>query len=358
MKLIIAIDRDNDLGRKTGLSSPVIGWEACLKAAEKLGLADPEDSDLNTIFGALKIYDELKGREDVEVVIVAGDENVGVISDTKISEQMDFLKRVTDAESVILVTDGSEDEFVIPIISSRFKIDGIRRIVVKQSKTIESTLYLIKRMLEDPKIAKSTLVPIGFVLLVFSLFSMAGFSEWGYGFLIFLIGLYLLLKAYGMENVIEDYFSNLRNSLYEGRFSFITYVISLILIIVGIIQGVNGFWKLLNSPIKPGVLILVISFIYSSLWWVISAGVSIIIGRAFDAFIERKSVIRYFSMACLLIAAGLIIWGGSVFILSTTDAYSYLRDNAISYFLMALFGGFLSGFIGVVPFRYLKAKQA
>ncbi len=358
MKLIIAIDRDNDIGRKAGLSSPIIGRDACLKAAEKLGISDPEDSDLNTIFGALKIYEELKDKEDVEVVIVAGDENVGVISDSKISEQMDFLKKATNAESVFLVTDGSEDEFVIPIVASRFKIDGIDRVVVKQSKTIESTIYLIKKMLEDPKIAKSTLVPLGTILIIFSFFSMAGFSEWGYGFLIFIIGLYMLLKAYGMENVIEDYFSNLKNSLYEGRFSFITYVISLILIIVGIIQGVNGFWMLLNNPVKPGALILIVSFVYSSLWWLISAGVSIIIGRAFDAFIEHKSILRYFSMIFLLVAAGLIIWGGSVFILSTTESYSYLKDNAMSYFLMALFGGFLSGFIGVVPFRYLKAKQA
>ncbi|NOY10767.1 MAG: DUF373 family protein, partial [Archaeoglobi archaeon] len=140
MKLIVVIDRDDDLGRKAGVQSPVIGREECLKAANRLGIADPEDSDLNTIFGAIRIYDELREKgEDVEIVIVAGDENVGVISDSKIAEQMDFLKRTTNAESVVLVTDGSEDEFVIPIISSRFRIDGINRIIVKQSKTIEST---------------------------------------------------------------------------------------------------------------------------------------------------------------------------------------------------------------------------
>ena len=352
MKLIIVIDRDNDIGRKAGVSSPVIGREACLKAAEKLGLADPEDSDLNTIYGALKIYDELRDKEDVEVVIVAGDENVGIVSDSKISDQIDFLKRTTNADSVILVTDGSEDEFVIPIVASRFKIDGVKRIIVKQSKTIESTFYLIKKMLEDPKIAKSTLTPIGVLLIIYSVFSMVGFSTWGYGFLVFIVGLYFILKAYGMENVIEEYFSNIKKSLYEGRLSFITYIIALIFVIVGIIQGVNGFWRLLNDAVAPSPLVLLIAFIYSSLWWLIFAGVSIIIGKAFDAFIERKSITRYFTMVFLLLAAGLILWGGSVFILSmTTEAYSHLRENALSYFLMALFGGFLSGFIGVIPYR-------
>ena len=352
MKLIIVIDRDNDIGRKAGVSSPVIGREACLRAAEKLGLADPEDSDLNTIYGALKIYDELRDKENVEVVIVAGDENVGIVSDSKISDQIDFLKRTTNADSVILVTDGSEDEFVIPIVASRFKIDGVKRIIVKQSKTIESTFYLIKKMLEDPKIAKSTLTPIGVLLIIYSVFSIVGFSTWGYGFLVFIVGLYFILKAYGMENVIEEYFSNIKKSLYEGRLSFITYIIALIFVIVGIIQGVNGFWRLLNDAVAPSPLVLLIAFIYSSLWWLIFAGVSIIIGKAFDAFIERKSITRYFTMVFLLLAAGLVLWGGSVFILSmTTEAYSHLRENALSYFLMALFGGFLSGFIGVIPYR-------
>ena len=47
--LVIAIDRDNDLGRKTGIRSPVIGRDANVKAAIELGLADPEESDTNTM---------------------------------------------------------------------------------------------------------------------------------------------------------------------------------------------------------------------------------------------------------------------------------------------------------------------
>ncbi|NOY10835.1 MAG: hypothetical protein GXO67_01850 [Archaeoglobi archaeon] len=67
---------------------------------------------------------------------------------------------------------------------------------------------------------------------------------------------------------------------------------------------------------------------------------------------------RYVSMIFLLIAAGLIIWGGSVYIISSTEVYSHLREDAMYYFLMAMFGGFLSGLIGVVPLRYLRPKEA
>jgi len=57
--LVIAIDRDNDLGRKTGIRSPVLGREPNVKAALELGLADPEESDTNTMFAAIKTYDQL-----------------------------------------------------------------------------------------------------------------------------------------------------------------------------------------------------------------------------------------------------------------------------------------------------------
>ncbi len=358
MKLIIAIDRDDDLGRKAGMKSPVIGRNECLEAATQLALVDPEDSDVNTIFGALKIYDQLKkSGERVEVVIVSGDENVGVISDSKISEQIDYLKKATKARNAIVVTDGSEDEFVLPIISSRFQIDAVERVIVKQSKTIESTYYLFKKMFEDPKIAKETLIPAGTILLIFSIFSLLGLSEIGYGTVILFFGIYLILKAYGMDDAIEEFFSNIKKSLLEGRFSFITYIIALIVVMVGLIQGVNSFWKLLNQPVAVGGIVLITSFIYGSLWWFIVAGISIILGKIFDAFIEKRPISRYVSMIFLLLSAGLIIWGGSVYIISTTDAYKHLREDAVYYFLMSIFGGFLSGFVGIVPIRYMKPKN-
>jgi putative membrane protein len=58
-QLVICIDRDDDIGRKTKISGPVIGIEKNIKAAEALALADPADTDLNAIFGAVKIAKEI-----------------------------------------------------------------------------------------------------------------------------------------------------------------------------------------------------------------------------------------------------------------------------------------------------------
>ena len=52
--LVLNVDRDDDFGRKAKVKSPMIGIKDNIESANKLGQADPEDSDLNAIFSAKK----------------------------------------------------------------------------------------------------------------------------------------------------------------------------------------------------------------------------------------------------------------------------------------------------------------
>jgi len=64
MLLVLCVDLDDDLGRKTGFSTPVIGREPVEEAAVALATADPEDSDVNVIFQGLHVYDDLTERDE------------------------------------------------------------------------------------------------------------------------------------------------------------------------------------------------------------------------------------------------------------------------------------------------------
>ena len=57
--VVICVDRDDDVGEKTGINTPVIGRDACIEAAQRLALEDPEDADSNSIFAAIKTYEDL-----------------------------------------------------------------------------------------------------------------------------------------------------------------------------------------------------------------------------------------------------------------------------------------------------------
>ncbi len=345
-KIVLVIDRDNDLGVKAGVRSPVVGRQSNLVSAIKLAEVDPEDSDVNTIFGAIKIYDEFKkSGEDVEIVTVCGDQKVGVVSDEKIASQLEIIKEKLGANSVIVVTDGSEDEYVLPIISSRFKIDGVRRIVVKQSKTLESTYYLIKRMLEDPKIARSTLTPLGIILLVYSISLFMKSPEFGIGSIVLVLGLYFLIKAYGLEDTLENYFSTLKKSLVEGRFSFVTYLIALILFIVGLIYGIYSVWLSMLGETMPGIITMIAIFLNSIIGWIVAGGIFVVLSKIFDSIVERRSFRKYITMIFLISSTGLIIWGFSKFFIELE-----VRNYAI--LIQSLIGAILLGVLGIIPLKY------
>ena len=91
--LVICIDRDDDIGR-AGVKTPVMGRSACVEAATKLALKDPEEADANAMFGAVQLYDDMvEKNERCEIVTVSGLFERGVRGDRKIRSQVaDVLK--------------------------------------------------------------------------------------------------------------------------------------------------------------------------------------------------------------------------------------------------------------------------
>ena len=126
--LVICVDRDDDIGKKAGVATPVVGRNACIDAAQRLALEDPEDADSNSIFAAVKTYEDLvsKGYQ-AEVIVVAGTENKGVQADEKIVLQVRSVMEKFAASGAVIVSDGEDDESVIPIIQNVLPIVSVRR---------------------------------------------------------------------------------------------------------------------------------------------------------------------------------------------------------------------------------------
>lgn len=140
--LVLNIDRDDDIGFKSSVESPVIGRAACLDAAIRLALADPEDSDLNAIFQAISTYDKLIAEdEDAEVVVIGGNHFRFIEGDRKIARLLDEVLEKTGCNQCILVTDGGEDEYILPIIQGKIPISSVQRVVVSQMPNLEGILY-------------------------------------------------------------------------------------------------------------------------------------------------------------------------------------------------------------------------
>ena len=356
--LIIAIDRDNDLGRKTGIRSPVIGREANVKAALELGLADPEESDTNTMLEAIRTYDQLlDDGEDVEVVTICGDIRVGTKSDMKIANTLDQVITQTKSTRAILVSDGSDDLQLEPIIRSRLRIDSTRMVVVQQSRPIEDTLYTIVHKMEDPKIQRQFILPIALIVFVWGLAGILGLSEIASGLIWVILSGYLLVKVAGWEDEFRTFYNELLTT--SERVSVYSYVwlIAILLFIVGVAQGIEQ----MDLSKELGVAAMVLAFLGLDgiLPYLLSAIVCIEVSRTIDAYVREGifniNIIRFiFTVVSLgVITAGIIDIMSDV-VVRTDLAATEEPDYTQGIWFISL--GLLIAFIGRIVFDILRER--
>ncbi|MBU4373801.1 MAG: DUF373 family protein [Euryarchaeota archaeon] len=338
--LIICIDRDNDLGEKAGITSPIIGRAANLNAAVKLASSDPEDSDINTIFGGINVYDKLTAeKNDVEMVSIAGDKKVGIISDKKISEQLDSVLAQLKPKKAILVSDGAEDESVLPLIHSRIKVDAVHRIIVKQHENLESTYYIIKKAFNDPKISHTFFMPIGLVFLIYAISLYFNRPEVAVMAITAAIGVYMLFRGTGLDDAVDGFKKSMLNSLHGGKITFVMYLAAIILSLIGTVQGGIEVWNYYNQEILVGYLIMLMGYVNASIWWYVLAGVLINTGKIIDMHLAREKIGRNWSHPFFVIAGGILFWAGSTYILVISEAIEGFPLGSGSQFLVGSITG-------------------
>ena len=245
--LVLTVDRDNDLGVKAGIRGPVIGRKATLAAALRLGLADPEESDTNAILGALHRHDKLNeeavGDDEVQIALLTGDVRVGARSDRAIAIQLDEVIQEFQPDRAILITDGADDEAALPIITSRVRVDHVEKIIVRQSKGIESTYYYVVKAIEDPRWRARLLVPIAAVMIILGLGLILPNGAKLIGAMPLIFGIWVLAKGLGWEQQLERLLVDMRSAASGSLLTSLLWalaLVSLMIAAVTVIQVLYG----------------------------------------------------------------------------------------------------------------------
>ena len=306
MRLVVCVDRDDDIGRKTDLHGPIVGREAVLEAAAKLGTADPEDTDTNALFGGLRLYDELKAEDDdVEVVALTGSAKVGLISDRLVAEQLDQVLKEHPAEAAYFVSDGAEDEYLLPILSSRVRIDGVRRVVVRQAPGLESTYYTLARALKDPKLRAKTVLPFALVLIALGFAAAAGQVVWGFIGLVLLIGIYLIFWTFDIDEAIIESLTSASADIRQGAIAFGFGIFSVGVIGAGFLVGYDAY-----QGTAANDLVRTFAFLLAGIIWWLVGGMIWETGRAIRRYVAKGHIPRSYPIAMLsVISLGFVAYG-------------------------------------------------
>jgi len=324
--LVLCVDRAGDIGRTVGVSMPVDGWDAVRSLVTEVGLADPEDSTVNCLLEALRVTRDLRSEDEEAVVAVVSGSGPGTDSavgaDRSVAAQIDDLLARHSPDSAIIVTDSAEDERLVPIVESRLPVDSVDRVVVRQARDIESTYYLLKQFLADEELRSTVLVPLGVGLLLLPLLLVRFSLGVALAGLASLLGAAVLYKGLAVDVYLARLPDQIRDALYSGQVSVVTYAVGSGLALVGLFLG-----GLAVSPVTEGVVLVpVMQFLYSSIPWLALAALTASAGRLLDELIDADRIPRpYLNLPFGVVALGLVVRGFAGYFLERESVLSQLR---------------------------------
>jgi len=305
--LILCVDRDDDIGIKGKIKTPILGRKENLEAAVALALKDPEEPDANAMFEAIRIFDRMKEGAEVkgncQIATISGSELGGVGADRKLVSELTNVLKTFPASDVILVTDGFTDEAVLPLLQSRVPVTSVRRVIVKHSERIEETAALFSRYLkmiwQNPRYSRLALGLPGLLMII--LVILYAFNQLTYFGLAFLVvfGVALIIKGFGLDRAARNFYRWVREYSPPPlpiQIANYTAIAGVVLIVISCYQGavaaVNYIPTMKNPPVNIGEWLgalpqLAGVFIAQSIAFIIFGVCILLGGRAIRWFFER-----------------------------------------------------------------------
>ena len=347
--LVLCVDRSNDVGRKAGVSTPVVGWEAVRSLVTDVGVADPEDAGVNSLLESLRVARELQDDgEEAVVAVVSGGGRSAAGSDRALAAGIDEILADYDLTSAIVVVDSAADERAVPIVESRLPVDSVDRVVVRQARDLESTYYLLKQFMGDEQLRETVLVPLGIGLLLLPILLVQFSPAVAVAGLTSLLGAALLYYGLGVDEWVESVPERAREALYSGQVSVVTYVVGAGLALVGLFLGGFAATGTANTPFVAGV-----QFVYHAVPWLAAAALAASLGRLLDELLRDEGVrTPYLNLPFGVGAVGLVVRGFAGWFLERQAGWANLRLFGVRFApteRLALFivAGVVTAFVGV-----------
>jgi putative membrane protein len=130
-------------------------------------------------------------------------------ADEKIAREMRLVLEKFPATGAIIVSDGEDDESVIPVIQGVLPIVSVKRVVMKTSRTVEYSYAVLGRYLKmiayDPKYSKFFLGLPGVLLLVGGIGSVFGYTAEIFAVLVSVFGGALLVRAFDVDKALSGW---------------------------------------------------------------------------------------------------------------------------------------------------------
>jgi putative membrane protein len=226
----------------------------------------------------------------------------------------------------------------MPIIRSRIKIDAVKVVVMKQAKELEKTYFVILEKLKDPYYAR---IIFGVPAILVLLFSISSYLDWGWKPVGVIVGLYLLIKGFGIEESIFSIGREFRFSI--EKTSWLAYISAFALLLVSFWAAQEAYSEALGLGLDGGKTV---AYVLKSLLFLFPWVFLLIIGgKTIDAMTENKKFIitRYSLYAVAVLLTAMILSIGAQWVLNIEEPYVSFGD-----FLSAIIIGLVIGYAAIM----------
>lgn len=359
--LVLCVDRDDDIGTKTGIETPIVGRDSVILAATKLSLADPEEADANAMFAAVKEYDRMIAQGiGCEVAVVSGNRNAGFEADRKIRRQVESLVEKGLFTGIVFVSDGVEDETIIPIIQSIRPIISVKKVVIKHSQSVEETYQILGRYLRmlvyDQRYSRWALGVPGLILLLAGFLIIVGRVVEAELATLLIIGGTLFVRGFGLDRTVSSY---LRQGPH-GYVRIFTLVTSSLVLLVAVTEGYDYLLSHASSQInlvgsQPSLLLVygaqIVGYFISGSLALLWVSIGIYASGSLLVHVMRGSV-RAYRDVVVIVMLGLLYLPMQTF---SSFLIGGQRESTILLVSYVLFG--LAIIFGLSTVIYGKLKQ-
>ena len=237
-----------------------------------------------------------------------------VTVDRTIARQVDALIATYEPDAAVVVIGAVDDEQLVPIIESRVRVDAVDRVVVRQARDIESAYYLLKQFLADEELRQTVLVPIGAALLVFPvLMVLTDRPATAVAAIAAVIGSFFLYKGLGVDDALGAFTLKVREALYSGRVSIVTYAVAVGLAFIGVFAGAIAISSMSGGS---DVVVPTMRFAFEGVPWFAAAALIASAGRLLDEALRSEGVRSpYLNLPFGVVAVGLVIRGFAAYFL-------------------------------------------
>ena len=370
--LVLCVDRDDDLGTKAGVKTPVLGRNENIGAATNLAMKDPEEADANAIFEAVRIYDRLSGgietHESYQIATVTGSGLGGLGADKKIVAELTEVLKAFPADDVILVTDGYSDEATLPLIQSRVPVSSVKRVVMKHSESIEETAAVfsryLKTLVDNPRYSRFVVGLPGVLMLVLVALWLLNLLLYAWIALLVIVGSLLFVKGFQLDKTIKASYRWMREFSpppLSKQMMVFSVLAGILLIGVGLYQAgayVSTIIQPLPSEVSQWLALLprlLGEFLARSITLIVIGFCVIFTGRAIQWFFEKDTrLLRTIIIIVTLAWSQQIVYQVSRILVDPDLAFSLQWDLVASIFVGILLSVVTFGITLLVHRKYAE----